>query len=1235
MLALGATLSASCTMRDGVGQAAAPINAMPKLGDFVLYGQRSVNVGSFTHVDGGDVGVGSVAAMSTGTQLMVGDHALMDAHHNLLAPSTTLGLDAKVGDVQTSQLVNAGATLGQEAPYPSPMPYMPLAGPAQGGSDVDVADHGSQTLSPGAYGALTVGEHATVTLAPGSYSFASVTLAEHAELDGGAGPVVVTVGGALSIADHDNVVPGNGSTAGQLAFLVSGGDAGASAPAVSVGQHASVTALIAAPNGTVSIGAHAHATGAFVGFDVVTADHVLLDFQDGFAAGGAGTGAGSQQLHGYYGNPTDGTFALTSAVSPSTPIHLAIGLPFRNGSAMKDAIKHVSDPKDPSYRKYPTFDQIKQSYGATDADYAALKAWATASGLSIVSTLQSNMLIAVSAPASTVAAALHANLVMRNRMDHSGTQFLTVDREPSIDLAVPILWIRGLDEYKKPASSGSCGCSLAQCCPPSIDPPDETGRLNGTGRVGFYRAADLRQAYLEGAGGCLGLDGSGQRVGLLVGDGWNDADVLQYQMVNGLPQVAPQIGYGANPGQSSEHEPILDISMVAAMAPRAQVFVYFGGSFADSTDWDTALYVMAEDQVLTTASTSYNFASDDNDQQALDWLALQGISFFAASGDYGAIGDPGDIRDLENVTLVGGSFLSTNPLASGGTYPTSGTYYAAENTWTGGCPYESTPIAASGCVPDCASAPTPANTQSILGHDITSGGVMNGTYNTQMYPTDFPFAYGNNACECFPTPGCCSGPVPIPDYQLQVQALADTNNGGSTANRNYPDVALVADNIEIWYDGAAQPEGGTSAAAPLWAGFAALVNQSAHSNGEAPLGFANPVLYDIGITRGLPGGNDLYSTSFHDVKDHAFNGNNLALLLTCDPIVQGFETVEGYDLTTGLGSPTCGLVNLLASSTPLVPQTFSFMQVHVATGYQGPALTSIISLLVYGPDYDTLMCVIPLKEAGDGSWDNGTVIDTDVLVAPPSPFCSTSGPIRWSDISRVALTYDKNSGDPTRSNSWDVGGFGIRLHDIRTPELCVVDLSTSGGCFGGCNTDLLPDGSSGVVELGIDNTYGEGTAADFILGVDLGCNGTTTPPSATPIEKLEFLLDTGDDNPLAAGVELTADVWATEFDTGAPLDHFVLHGASDLAFPKDSELQVVRSLTNPGVPIDHVTLRLVTPGAIWSMSGVQIWGLAADENAQTCLALYPNSTVGNAGASSSDPLTIDSGGMLKVSGGCP
>ena len=89
-------------------------------------------------------------------------------------------------------------------------------------------------------------------------------------------------------------------------------------------------------------------------------------------------------------------------------------------------------------------------------------------------------------------------------------------------------------------------------------------------------------------------------------------------------------------------------------------------------------------------------------------------------------------------------------------------------------------------------------------------------------------------------------------------------NQGSTTLRNIPDVALTADGIYIIADnGTSYSIGGTSAAAPLWAGYTALINQQAVLSGSPTVGFLNPAIYAIG-----KGTN--YTLNFHDVTA----GNN-------------------------------------------------------------------------------------------------------------------------------------------------------------------------------------------------------------------------------------------------------------------------------------------------------------------------------------------------------------------------
>ncbi len=181
--------------------------------------------------------------------------------------------------------------------------------------------------------------------------------------------------------------------------------------------------------------------------------------------------------------------------------------------------------------------------------------------------------------------------------------------------------------------------------------------------------------------------------------------------------------------------------------------------------------------------------------------------------------------------------------------------------------------------------------------------------------------------------------IPIPFWQTTTESGCSTC---SNVYRNGPDVS--ANSNFTFYVCADQTTctanlyGGTSFAAPMWAGYMALVNQQAALNGMPPLGFINPALYDIGLSSS-------YDTDFHDVT----SGSN------------GFSATIGYDLATGWGSPNgSGLIGGLLGTinTPGFGLTASNPAITVLQGGSG-ASTAINSTVLNGFD-----SVISLSASG-------------------------------------------------------------------------------------------------------------------------------------------------------------------------------------------------------------------------------------------------------------------------------
>jgi subtilase family serine protease len=121
-------------------------------------------------------------------------------------------------------------------------------------------------------------------------------------------------------------------------------------------------------------------------------------------------------------------------------------------------------------------------------------------------------------------------------------------------------------------------------------------------------------------------------------------------------------------------------------------------------------------------------------------------------------------------------------------------------------------------------------------------------------------------------------------YQASERAYEGAG-GGISSYEAIPSWQTAAVTVS---NGGWQIYAGTSAGAPLWAAFTALVDQL---RGAAnPIGFLNPTLYPL--AEGAS-----YSTYFHDIADGSNNGK--------------YTAVTGYDLATGWGSFNGG--NLLSA----------------------------------------------------------------------------------------------------------------------------------------------------------------------------------------------------------------------------------------------------------------------------------------------------------------------------------
>ncbi len=331
-------------------------------------------------------------------------------------------------------------------------------------------------------------------------------------------------------------------------------------------------------------------------------------------------------------------------------------------------------------------------------------------------------------------------------------------------------------------------------------------------------------------------------------------DLADFDRRFGLPQARIQVmtlaGSSASPWLAGVEE-VADTEMVHAVAPDATIVEllvdrqYVSTPAKLAATWAAAVRTAARHgevisqsgigQDFNLGEDSFTSAEAATMNSALEYATARHVTVVVASGDYGAIGN-GATTPVRQVSLPASEPLV---LAAGGT--------------------------------------------ALTANPVTGAYTSETAWNT---PDGGPSASGGGFSHLFARPS----------YQDGVPGIG--------ATRGVPDVAADASSTtSMAFVFAAQGGGselvalgGTSAAAPFWAGLIALADQEAGH----PLGFVNPAIYQIG--RG-----PLYHKAFHDIT----TGNNT---VTVNGVtVTGYQAGPGWDPVTGWGSPDAQvLIPLLA-----------------------------------------------------------------------------------------------------------------------------------------------------------------------------------------------------------------------------------------------------------------------------------------------------------------------------------
>ena len=511
------------------------------------------------------------------------------------------------------------------------------------------------------------------------------------------------------------------------------------------------------------------------------------------------------------------------------------------------------------YRKWLTPEDFADRFGLSRDDVARVVAWLRSRGFTVDGVSRSRTRVSFSGTFGQVESAFRTEMHWYER---DGERRFANATELSVPEALSgvVQGFRNLDDFRpRPGVAAR-----------AVEPlPDFTSSISGNH---YLAPEDVAIIYNVSPLHASGHDGTGQTIAVAGQTQIDLADVRAFRSASNLPARDPLPVLVPNTGSATVRsadlgEADLDVEWAGAIAPNAQVLYVFTGSDSNKNVIDALVYAIDND-LAPVLSLSYGDCETDAGATVTDQLQslmqqanAQGQTLSAASGDWGA-------ADCDSSGVASATHgLSVDVPAS-----------IPEVTGVGGTEFV-------GDVASPASYWSPSNdasSGSALGY--IPEGVWNETAGFGKLE-----ASGGGASAFFSKPSWQAGAgVPpdgkrdVPDVALAAAAGHDgylTCSGGSCVN-GYRAA-----------DSSLKVVGGTSAAAPSFAGILAILNQVTGAGG---LGNVNPTLY--GLAKTAP-------SAFHAIS----TGNNLvpctAGSTDCPASGQlGYAAGGGYSLATGLGS---------------------------------------------------------------------------------------------------------------------------------------------------------------------------------------------------------------------------------------------------------------------------------------------------------------------------------------------
>lgn len=517
---------------------------------------------------------------------------------------------------------------------------------------------------------------------------------------------------------------------------------------------------------------------------------------------------------------------------------IKVSLAPHNVAILDALLANVNDPASPQYRHFLTSAEYAARFAPTQAEVDSVAAVLKAKGLSIDAVGPGNHYVSASGNVSQLQNLFKTNL-SQYRDSQTGTDFTGADSDVKVpqSLAGLITDVSGLTDEGKILRPASYKAPVDAA---TLQTEAKAVTDKGSGVKGGFTPKELNSGYntasISGA-----AQGAGQTIALVEFSGHKQSHVTTYNTQYNISAATLQdVNVDGGPGTPDEGqgEVGLDIQVLHAVAPKASILNYQAPN-TDAADIDLYTAII-NDNKASIVSSSWGNAENQSTQSHITALSnifkqatAQGQTILSASGDHGASDDWSNNNDAKltvdspssdpNVTGVGGTRLSidSNTGAWAGEAVWND-YVKSGDTWRG----------------------------------ATGGGVS-----TFFARPSWQTGAGVNTSQKRQVPDISSAAA---EFQYSIYSENYDSNGNDLG--------------EGWSASA-----GTSAAAPLNAGFLALVSNQ--GGGSVGFGNVNPAIYKAAAAN---------PSAFHDIT----SGTNSIVGKS-----SSYAVTAGFDKATGWGSP--------------------------------------------------------------------------------------------------------------------------------------------------------------------------------------------------------------------------------------------------------------------------------------------------------------------------------------------